>query len=232
METTFFTFDFKFWDLIIVLLLLVVVIAVYVLFGKVSALKATVRSNSSSKINAPKTITEIDNSGSNNNEIITISNRLRKLEEQFSARTSTANTATIQAAPPVTPQIPIVEDEKPVVFDLSVSTPKVTEFYMSTPNPDGSFEADQGSDAFRNTVSLYKFTVSANNPLKATFVFSSDAVGTSDSLNNPKTFIEPVCYQANDAFPGASKVFTTTPGTAEKRNNKWVVVDKAKIKYQ
>lgn len=229
METTFFTFDFSFWFIPVVLIIGLLTFTVYNLRNSLRALKEEVRKNTDHrKNNSSKSITEINNTS--NNDLTNVMRRLSKIEDYLIAKPVDI---TYSPAVPVNIPAPVVEDEKPFEINLSVpEKPKVTEFYMSTPSPDSSFEADQGSDSFRNTISLYKFTVNANNPAKATFMFDSDAVGISDSLNNPKTFIEPVCYQANDAFPGARQIITTQPGTAEKRNNKWVVVDKAKIKYQ
>ncbi|WP_143090352.1 hypothetical protein [Flavobacterium akiainvivens] len=149
--------------------------------------------------------------------------RLNQLEA--TPRQPVANT---QSATPS-----VYADETTHTVNLTVNNP-VTDvvFYVSTPNPAGFFDADQVSDSFRQTVSLYKFTINSQAQNTAAFEFFSDQIGTNDSINSPKTFIEPACYETNDAFSGASKIITLQPGTAEKRDNKWIITSKAKITYQ
>jgi len=137
--------------------------------------------------------------------------------------------------PPVVPVNNQVYEEKSHEINLSIPKPAdIQIFYMPTPNPDGSFEGSFRTEAFRPTVSLYKFTVDANNNSKARFEFHSDEFSTKDVLNNPKTYLEPVCYETNNPFAGAKKIITIIPGTAIKSGERWVVGknDRAQIKYE
>lgn len=222
METSFFSFDFNFWFVAVLIILIVLVFAVVALFREQASLEKEIKKNSEyRRANSNKTVTP-HNADSNITDILS---RLKKLE------LTTTTKAPAEAIQPA--RTPVAEVEKPYEFTLSVpEKPKFEGFYMSTPNPDGSFEINQQTDSFKPTVSLYKFNIDKSSPAKATFEFNSDSAGIIDSLNSPKTFVEPVCYQENDAFFGAKQIITTQPGTAEKRNDKWVVVTKAKIKYQ
>ena len=130
----------------------------------------------------------------------------------------------------------ISKEEKSPELILEISkthTPQRITFYMATPNKeDGSFDISGQTDMFKPTQSLYKFTVDESNKSKAIFVFDSDEIGISEAVNTPHRYLDGVCEIENARNPNAKKIVTTTPGTAEKRNDKWVVTIKAKIKYE
>lgn len=162
---------------------------------------------------------------------------IKKLDQRISRLEDKTNNANVKSelVPDkviLTKKEIIAEEKSPVVTFTMSEKPKKVELFMSTPNIEGSFDTTYISDVFRPTISLYKFTLDTINNQKATFEFNSDDIGTSDALNNPKTFIEPVCYEMNDSFPGARQIITVESGVAEKRNDKWVVITKAQIKYQ
>lgn len=161
--------------------------------------------------------------------IYRLSKRIDELEERY------MRAAHEPIISPIEPKhMPIYEEKSPEI-DLSLPKPaEVQIFYMSTPNPDGSFEASHRTDAFRPTVSLYKFTVDAHNNAKARFEFHSDESSIKDVLNNPKTYLEPVCHETNNPFSGARKIHTLSPGLAVKSGERWVVEknNRAQIKYE
>ncbi len=208
----------------VVSIIVLLLIAVIVLFAKLAALSDKVGKQKGSNHTQHKTMGESERM---TDLAIRVQALEKKLEAQINAKPVPVNT-------PATTFVP-VETEKPYEFDLTLpDKPKMTEFYMSTPNPDGSFEASQISDVFRPTVSLYKFTSDPKNPSTASFEFFSDESGIKDALNNPKTYIKPVCYEENDAFPGAKKIIQLKKGTAKKMGDKWVVDrdNRLRIKYQ
>ena len=126
------------------------------------------------------------------------------------------------------------EKSSEVLFEVpKVNIPKSIVFYMATPNKeDGSFDISSQTENFKPTQSLYKFTVDNSNSSRAKFEFFSDEAGIRDSIDSPQTYIDPVCEPQNARNPNAKKIITTSPGTAEKRNDKWVKITNAKIKYE
>ena len=130
----------------------------------------------------------------------------------------------------------ITMEEKSPELILTLPKPKVTQsvvFYMATPNKeDSSFDISSQTETFKPTQSLYKFTIDNSNSSKAKFEFFSDEAGIRDSIDSPQTYLDPVCEPQNARNPNAKKIVTTSPGTAEKRNYKWVKITNAKIKYE
>ena len=109
--------------------------------------------------------------------------------------------------------------------------PVQEEFYMATPDLN-NFDLSSLSNTFKPTQSLYKFTVDNQDKSKASFVFHSDEIGIKDAVNYPHRYLEPVCEPQNALNQNARNINTIKPGIAEKRNDKWVVTTKAKIKYE
>lgn len=124
-------------------------------------------------------------------------------------------------------------EEKPIEVEFMLSPKPAGEiFYMATPSGEKSFDISAKTETFKATQSLYKFTVDSVNNNHATFIFQSDETGISDSVNSPHIYIEPVCDPQNALNQNAKRITTIRPGTAEKRNDKWMVLTKAQIKYE
>lgn len=104
-------------------------------------------------------------------------------------------------------------------------------FYMATPDQN-NFDLSSLSNSFKPTQSLYEFTVDNQDKSKASFIFYSDEVGIKDAVNYPHRYLEPVCEPQNALNQNAKSIVTINPGIAVKRNDKWVVTTKAKIKYE
>jgi hypothetical protein len=217
------------WYIALLVIVVLLVVAITVLYTKLSKLSDEVEKNTGYRKSGDARSFPVSTKVTGNNDIL---GRLAKLEN--AAIEKQESKSEIVTAPAII-STPKLEAEKRYEFELSVpDKPKVIEFYMSTPNPDGSFEADQGSDLFRQTISLFKFTSDPKNPLTASFEFFSDDSGTKDALSNPKRYLEPVCYEENDAFTGAKKIVITKEGIAYKNGDKWIVDknNKLRIKYQ
>jgi len=217
------------WFIVLFVIVVILVVAISILYSKFSGLSDEVEKNTGFRKNGGTKNFTTQTDVTTNNDIL---GRLQRLESRVNGRQESQREV---ASPPAISPIPVVEEVKSPEINLSLpEKPKVIEFYMSTPNPDGSFEVNQGSDTFRQTISLFKFTSNPNNPLTASFEFFSDDAGIKDALTNPKRFLEPVCYEENDAFAGAKKIIVTKPGTAYKNGDKWIIDrdKKLRIKYQ
>jgi hypothetical protein len=161
--------------------------------------------------------------GQNSNESLRIG-KLESLIKNLEYSISNLNSPTIYK-----------EEKSPeVLFEVpKANIPQSIVFYMATPNKeDGSFDISSQTETFKPTQSLYKFTVDNSNSSKAKFEFFSDEAGIRDSIDSPQTYIDPVCEPQNARNPNAKKIITTSSGTAEKRNDKWVKITNAKIKYE
>lgn len=229
MPTVFLATEFQFisdWGFIIFCILtLINTVVIVMLLRKISYLEDQVKKNTLFRRSKLETINSISvNAGDNINDL---TKRVKRLESQSQENG-------IRLMPP-TPLTPTAEPEKSVEINLSL--PKKTqrvEFFMSTPNSDGTFDGTQKSDSFKPTISLYKFTLESINATNASFEFYSDDFGIKDALNNPKRFIEPVCYEVNDAFVGSKKIIMQKNGLAVKQGEQWKVEknNKAQIKYE
>ena len=107
--------------------------------------------------------------------------------------------------------------------------PNLTEFYLSTPQTDGSFNDINKKAVYIPTSSMYKFSLLSNE--KAKFEFVNDSSSLKDALNYPDTYLLPVCTSVNARNIQSLKITTTEPGIAELRDSKWIVSKKAVIRY-
>lgn len=120
-------------------------------------------------------------------------------------------------------------NHKPIQQAAKVENEVLSDFYMSTPNKDGSFNSASYSEQFLPSVSIYHFI--PLNEKEAEFEFDSDEQGTRDALNFSKSYIEPVCDEENDVTPDSKKVVTLRKGLAEKDRGGWTVKQKAVVMY-
>ena len=119
--------------------------------------------------------------------------------------------------------------KEPYNFTNVVSQPDI--FYMASPSPDGSFSIGNQSLICRPGQSIYKFVVMSDNPNKAEFQLIDSPETMRRILNLIETYVEPVCTSVNGFMSDAKRIFTTNPGLAERHNDRWVVKEKAEIKY-
>ena len=105
----------------------------------------------------------------------------------------------------------------------------LTEFYLSTPQTDGSFNDGNKTATYIPTSSMYKFSLLSNE--KAKFEFVNDTSSLQDALNYPDTYLLPVCKSVNARNIQSCKITTTEHGIAELRDGKWKVSKKAVIRY-
>lgn len=105
------------------------------------------------------------------------------------------------------------------------------EFYLSTPNKDGSFNDNGKSKVFKPTASLYHFTVMNRLKNTAEFEFVNDEGAVVRALNYPDTCLLPVCKEVNALNPNARGIQTVKKGVVQLMNDKWVLKEKAEIKY-
>lgn len=156
-----------------------------------------------------------------NSKIEKLECRIKTLEQSLLNQKSIATTYNEEKSPEVILEVPKEKRQPTVVF------------YMATPNKeDGSFDISSQTENFKPTQSLYKFTVDNSNSSKAKFEFFSDDAGIRDCVDSPQTYIDPVCEPQNARNPTIKKIVTVSSGTAEKNNDKWEVLTKAKIKYE
>lgn len=114
-------------------------------------------------------------------------------------------------------------------------TPDQEEYYLSTPNSDGTFNASSMSNQFRPSASVYKFQVTeANGTHRAEFTVANDYDAVKDALSSPGSYLDPVCESINPYFSGAKRIVNIRPGKAVKQGDKWVVKPehKARIRYE
>lgn len=146
-------------------------------------------------------------------EIDLISKKIIELEDNFKI----LNQKSMEQ--PVTVPMPMVKQE-----------PISDTFYMAAPNGDGTFDINGNTS---KEVALYEFIVDLKNPLKAEFSFiASDTKIIQSVVDYSQTYINPACDAQNALNQNAKRIITLYPGTAERRNDKWIIITKAQIKYE
>ena len=109
------------------------------------------------------------------------------------------------------------------------------EYFLSTPNSDGTFNVSSMSDQFRPSASIYKFLVKQENGnSQADFMIADDYDAMRDALSSPGSYLDPVCESVNAYFPTAKRITNVRPGQAVRQGDKWVVKreHKALIRYE
>ena len=126
---------------------------------------------------------------------------------------------------------PVIQNDKIFAVQTPKPEPKLDiALYFSTPNKDGSFSSNGKSDLFKHGASFYKFTLINENT--AHFQFVEDRPTVEMALNSPNTYIEPACNDQNTYFMGSKSFITTQKGTATLQGDKWLITQKALIKYE
>lgn len=104
------------------------------------------------------------------------------------------------------------------------------EFFLPNPNEDGSFSANKAQSNYKEGASIYRFTKTADNA--AEFQIDDRESSTQQALQYPETIIERVCTSENSRSEGEKRIVTLAPGRAELVDDKWKLVDKARIRYE
>ena len=152
---------------------------------------------------------------------------LNELKEQVAVLQEQIEKLAAAPAPPPTPA------SKPSTRRSLV--PDQDEYYLSTPNSDGTFNASSMSSQFRPSASVYKFLITkTNGSQRAEFTVANDYDAVKDALSSPGSYLEPVCESINPYFSGAKRIVNIRPGKAVKQGDKWVVKPehKARIRYE
>jgi len=209
-------FHYTLWDIILAILIAIVFICIYFLVRYSSSLGLEIKRVGKSKIANLSQLEQYSNPN-----IVKLQNEMKQLRDLV--RDSKEQLVLEK----------IEYEEKAVEVEFKLP-PKPAEdvFYMATPNGEKSFDISAKTEVFKATQSLYKFTINNSNRDQATFAFQSDDTGIRDSVNSPHIYIEPVCDPQNALNQNAKRIITLRPGTAEKRNDKWIVLTKAQIKYE
>lgn len=110
--------------------------------------------------------------------------------------------------------------------------PKKQVFYAAIPNTDGSFNVNDVTSEKNNSESLYKFTVSTDDPGRASFEFLNESRAIKEAINSPQLILYPVCNINNTLNPEAISIRTTNPGVVVKHNDRWERDKSAEIVYE
>ena len=106
----------------------------------------------------------------------------------------------------------------------------IQNFYLSTPNSDGSFNNSSANSSYKEGASIYKFQNTKENQAK--FKIDEHEASVRLALAYPDKNIDPVCDALNAFDPKARKIYTVENGIAELIGDKWKVITKARIRYE
>lgn len=82
-----------------------------------------------------------------------------------------------------------------------------------------------------DNIGFYKFSIKDENNM-VEFEFNSDGEYFSNAMYNPESFLNPACTALNQYNKDAKKIVTVKKGIAIKEGDKWVVQQKAEIRYE
>lgn len=125
-----------------------------------------------------------------------------------------------------------VPAESAAVEDVETNDRNPAEFYLSTPNKDGSFR-DLRSAHFDPSQSLYHVRITG--PYSAEFEFVNDPALVSEALRYPETFLDPVCEYGGGIQFGARSIETVAKGKLTKpdlESDRWELQYKAIIRFE
>ncbi len=100
-------------------------------------------------------------------------------------------------------------------------------FYMTKP-VENYFPVQAKSTNPSETV--YKFTI-GHNKLTAEYVIHTLGAPISEIIKRSETYLVPGCTEENSTFSSAKKIETKRPGKVQLEGDKWVILEKAIIRY-
>lgn len=175
------------------------------------------------KIDETNWNTSTPNNNVGSAELRDVKNRIRDLEAQIEKiKSQIINLNPVSNYTAQTIQPTIQEIKQPEVITQT--------FFLSTPNSDGSFNESSSLSTYKDGATIYRFTKTGNN--RAKFQIDEKDASTRLALQYPDKNIDPVCDAVNAFNPMASKITTVEPGAAELIGSKWIVNNKAKIRYE
>ncbi len=158
--------------------------------------------------------------------ISTLESQIRRLEE--SIENSKAAAVHIPKQPQIDTQ-PEADKRRVLIHEEAPQQARIEILYLSSPNSDGSFDENSASQSYKEGATIYQFTKSYPN--KAFFRIAEKEASIKLALQLRDKRIEPACESTN-AFNHAKGLKTLQQGEAELINGKWMVVKKARIKYE
>ncbi len=132
----------------------------------------------------------------------------------------------------IEPTVKSAPIQPPVVNSAPAREPEkvIQNFYLSTPNSDGSFNNSSANPSYKEGASIYKFQNTKDNQAK--FKIDEHEASVRLALAYPDKNIDPVCDASNAFDPKARKIYTVENGIAELIGDKWKVTTKARIRYE
>jgi hypothetical protein len=142
---------------------------------------------------------------------------LKKIQEEFSALKSNMEKLQ-QLQQPTSEVVPV-----PPVIEPSGGT-----FYMTGPT-NNYFPSSARSNNRENTV--YKFILQPGGN-EARFELHTTGASINEIIKVVESYIKPACDEENLPSSGTRNIVTRTPGRAILENEKWIIKDKAVIRYE
>jgi len=122
---------------------------------------------------------------------------------------------------------PVVIPPVAIKNNAPVKAPPAETFYMSQP-VDDYFPQRARSGSKENT--LYQFKVLGNN--EATFEVINDGANISQAADYASSYFDPACNAENLPGSQVKRIITTKAGKARFDGEKWVITQKATIRYE
>lgn len=104
-----------------------------------------------------------------------------------------------------------------------------TVFYLSAPSNEGIFSNPLNKP---NSDIFYKLIISSSNSSTATFEFFNSESAIREAVSFPEIVLNIACESLNSVNRKSKSIKTVDRGMLVKQNDKWVIKDKAKIRYE
>jgi hypothetical protein len=168
-----------------------------------------------------------------------ISNRLTRIESEIIQISESRQVQQVQNKENIdnpVQEINTFNDQADVitsdVSDIAESNNKQVTFFMPSPDNDGNFDNRKKSDHFIPSVSVYKFVMNENSDITAEFYIYQDPNNMERAINYYSSILKKVCKSETAFDPMGKSIVTLEPGIAVLTDNKWVVKEKALVKYE
>jgi hypothetical protein len=111
----------------------------------------------------------------------------------------------------------------------SLTEPKV--FFAPTPDSNSCFHTKYFSEHITSDI-FYKISLATNGSNMAEFELINQPNIVIAAIRYPEDMLFRACDNENDFKHDATKIITAKKGTASKHGDKWLIINKAKIRYE
>jgi hypothetical protein len=207
---------------IIILILFILIVVYFILNQKLNKKIREQRSKIEDHKNQLKST--YNNHSDSNNSINNLQSKIKELDKQITdlkIKLEQKENDKTEFNEPIINVIPEVSNPEKIEAKIK---------YFKAPISDGSFSKNHQSDTIEFANTMFKFEIQKDEK-RAKFEFCGDEKVIKHAINFSDLNIEKVCDYVNTKNNFRTQIINIEPGIVELDGNKWIVKQKAKIKF-